>query len=313
MPQNEHAATMPAADQAPLQLTVTEGKAEKILKVLEPFLDCGDSRFPPDWAVEIARILAAEPELPPVTAQFEVVTNGITGSQPAPVKRVDLQDDGTLTVVLDYWPPVEAGTPPVAGGRLPASLMDFAQRVETGCRAFYGERWLSMTEGAKESARGYMSAALRAVSSVSPPARYFAARPSEGEFNVHDTLEQARADAQEMLDYEGEDGWSDEPPQICYGLVLAECAEVAGSRRPAPEGSDFSEIVEFELVEITALASLPPGGPADAERYRQLLGADWFRQAAEAELELTHDGEAGTFERLLGQHLDAAPRAYSHG
>lgn len=36
---------------------------------------------------------------------FECVENGVTGTTSAPVKRVEGEDDGTLTVVLDYWPP----------------------------------------------------------------------------------------------------------------------------------------------------------------------------------------------------------------
>lgn len=37
------------------------GRSEKILEVLAPFLDAGDSRSAPDWAVEIYRLLALEP------------------------------------------------------------------------------------------------------------------------------------------------------------------------------------------------------------------------------------------------------------
>jgi len=80
---------------------------------------------------------------------------------------------------------------------------------------------------------------------------FFAADPALGEFNRHASLEAAKADAQKMFDYASDDaadsGWADDPPQICYGIVLGHCVEVAGSRRPAPEGSDFTELVEFEL------------------------------------------------------------------
>lgn len=44
-------APLPALDQ---------GRSEKILKVLEPFLDTGDARSAPDWAVEIYRLIAVE-------------------------------------------------------------------------------------------------------------------------------------------------------------------------------------------------------------------------------------------------------------
>lgn len=198
-----HAANDPSVA-APLP-PVTQGRAEQILKVLAPFLDTGDSRSSPDWAVEIYRILAAEPEVPHVHAVFEVVDGDITGTQPVTVKRVEPLDDGGLAVVLDYWPE-------------------------------------------PQNSAGGAAAALT----------YFAANPAEGEFNTHDTLAAARADADDMLDTQGEEGWMDEPPQICYGLVLAECVEVAGSRRPAPEGSEFTEVVEFELVPV----ALPAGHPA---------------------------------------------------
>ena len=39
-----------------------------------------------------------------VNAQFECVDNGITGSMTAPVKRVEYQDDGSITAIIDHWP-----------------------------------------------------------------------------------------------------------------------------------------------------------------------------------------------------------------
>lgn len=80
---------------------------------------------------------------------------------------------------------------------------------------------------------------------------YFAADPAEGDFSIHDTLEAARADAEKILGYAqdaaSEDGWADEPPQICYGIVLGKCIEKEGSRRPAPEGSEYNELVDYRL------------------------------------------------------------------
>lgn len=49
-------------------------------------------------------MLSAAPTPPSINAQFEVVEGGITGSTDAPVKRVELQDDGSYTVIIDYWP-----------------------------------------------------------------------------------------------------------------------------------------------------------------------------------------------------------------
>ncbi len=44
---------------------------------------------------------------------FECVENGVTGTTSAPVKRVEWEDDGTLTAVLDYWPPPAPQQKPV--------------------------------------------------------------------------------------------------------------------------------------------------------------------------------------------------------
>ena len=98
--------------------------------------------------------------------------------------------------------------------------------------------------------------------------RYFAANPAECEFDTFDTVEQAKAKAEQLLEWAGdaayEDGWADEPPQICYGIVLAGCEEEPGSRKPAPEGSDFTELVSFRLTESTYTRSNAKAGEVDA-------------------------------------------------
>ncbi|KZC32621.1 MULTISPECIES: hypothetical protein [unclassified Rhodanobacter] len=80
---------------------------------------------------------------------------------------------------------------------------------------------------------------------------YFAADPADGEFTRRNTLEEAVADAERMLAYAqdaaSEDGWADESPQICYGIVLGGCVEREGSRRPAPAESEFTELVDYRL------------------------------------------------------------------
>lgn len=79
--------------------------------------------------------------------------------------------------------------------------------------------------------------------------RFFATDQSMGEFIESDTLGQAKADAQSLLDAASDDaaesGWADEPPQIYYGVILGGCVEE--SRGPAPEGSDFTEMVSYRL------------------------------------------------------------------
>ncbi|MGN6282132.1 hypothetical protein [Frateuria sp.] len=90
---------------------------------------------------------------------------------------------------------------------------------------------------------------------------YFSADPAEGEFNLHKTLAEANAGAESLLesaqDEASDYGWQDEPPQICYGVVLGKCVELEGSRRPAPEGSEFTALVDYRLTQ-----------PVHAERVR---------------------------------------------
>jgi hypothetical protein len=39
-----------------------------------------------------------------VRAEFETESEGLTGSTDAPVKRTEIQDDSSITVVIDHWP-----------------------------------------------------------------------------------------------------------------------------------------------------------------------------------------------------------------
>ena len=43
-------------------------------------------------------------ELPVIHATFEISDNNVTGSTNASVKRVEANDDGSFTVVIDHWP-----------------------------------------------------------------------------------------------------------------------------------------------------------------------------------------------------------------
>lgn len=40
---------------------------------------------------------------PEINVKFEVVGNGITGTTYVDVKRVEMEDDGSYTVVVDHW------------------------------------------------------------------------------------------------------------------------------------------------------------------------------------------------------------------
>jgi hypothetical protein len=41
---------------------------------------------------------------PTIYAAFECESNGIVGVTSAPVKRVEKNDDGSFTVIIDHWP-----------------------------------------------------------------------------------------------------------------------------------------------------------------------------------------------------------------
>jgi hypothetical protein len=43
-------------------------------------------------------------EVPKINAKFETSSAHCIGTTEAPIKRVERQDDGSVTVVIDYWP-----------------------------------------------------------------------------------------------------------------------------------------------------------------------------------------------------------------
>lgn len=127
---------------------------------------------------------------------------------------------------------------------------------------------------------------------------YFAADPGCDEFVTFPNLELARQAAAKMLasaeDEAVDTGWADEPPQICFGVLLGHCVEA--DRRPAPAESEFSEIVEFRLVEADRV-SRANESPRSAE------GDGYFAEAlalleAIAERETTEPEEGSVIDRI---------------
>ena len=43
-------------------------------------------------------------ERPTIRAEFETTDGDMVGRTSAPIKRVELEDDDSYTVVIDYWP-----------------------------------------------------------------------------------------------------------------------------------------------------------------------------------------------------------------
>lgn len=52
----------------------------------------------------VEQMIAAHTDITHFNAVFEVECDGLTGSTSVPVKRVHREDDGAMTVVLEYWP-----------------------------------------------------------------------------------------------------------------------------------------------------------------------------------------------------------------
>lgn len=70
-------------------------------------------------------------QVPVITAMFEVITEtGITGITNAPVKRVEVQDDGSYTVIIDYWPSKQTISEPHQG-RNGGEGMNMAREVKS--------------------------------------------------------------------------------------------------------------------------------------------------------------------------------------
>lgn len=76
---------------------------------------------------------------------------------------------------------------------------------------------------------------------------YFSYDPECKEFNFFDTEEEAKAEAEEILEYERDeaaDGWSEMVEDICWGKIIGRVVEK--SRKPGND-SRFDEIVDYEL------------------------------------------------------------------
>jgi len=77
---------------------------------------------------------------------------------------------------------------------------------------------------------------------------FFSYDPENG-IEFHETEEQAKKRAQAALDSEQDtamdDGWGDQVDEICWGVVGQKVVET--SREPAPDESEFAEIITYEL------------------------------------------------------------------
>jgi hypothetical protein len=78
---------------------------------------------------------------------------------------------------------------------------------------------------------------------------YFSYDPNGDGFSLHKTAEDAKKAAETALNEEainaGDDGWSDEVTQICWGEIKEVAVE--SNRRPS-DNKHFSEYVDYNLV-----------------------------------------------------------------
>lgn len=81
---------------------------------------------------------------------------------------------------------------------------------------------------------------------------FFSYDPDGFGIEFHDTEDAARKAADSALEQERDnasEGWGENVTQICFGVVLGRVTET--SRRPATEGKDYDEEVEYELLPET--------------------------------------------------------------
>lgn len=227
--------------------------------------------------------------VPTVHVVCETRSNGLAGTMPLNVIRVEREDDGAFTAVTDHWPSsAAAGAEELARckssrERWIAMSCEFEHRLETlrsslwsivehwkrrADESEYGPAYASCADEIKAELIDDAATPPSASSTAGEAVAYFAADPAVSDFGTYKTLAEARDAAQKLLDYAAEDaleaGWADEPPQVCYGIVLAGCEEIPESRKPAPEGSDFTEVVEYRL-------TTPPSASSTHGRERAAL------------------------------------------
>ena len=81
-----------------------------------PGIDWHDAREYDQMAEKVLAALWGESNIPLVHAQFTTGEDcGLTGFQPVDVAKVEVQDDGSLTVTLNYWPKDTASLEEQAG------------------------------------------------------------------------------------------------------------------------------------------------------------------------------------------------------
>lgn len=66
-------------------------------------VDSGDALLKPLQKL-YARPMPAAPAVPAISAIFETEDQHMIGTRSATVKRVEHNDDGSITVVIDHWP-----------------------------------------------------------------------------------------------------------------------------------------------------------------------------------------------------------------
>lgn len=99
-----------------------------------PSLEAAKAASQADYERRILATLESTDAVPVINAMFETSENGITGTRFVDVKRVEHEDDGSLTVVIDYWPrPASAAGsvhPTSSEARLREVLANLVQEID---------------------------------------------------------------------------------------------------------------------------------------------------------------------------------------
>lgn len=79
---------------------------------------------------------------------------------------------------------------------------------------------------------------------------FFSWDPQEREFCEHETAEQAKDSAEEVLQFfrdEAGDGWDEEVHNIVWGQIIGRVVQT--KNEPAPEGSEFDSIADYGFID----------------------------------------------------------------